>query len=367
MSATWQFVLAYPHGGDPYLDLQSCTGRTINMKLDEASQASFTMNGHSPEVLQIRDLATDLIVLRDGMKIFRGRIAPTQDTLDATSHKCTFTAIDYRGLLDRRYIMEGDRTIYTEWEQEAMVWELISVTQAKTNGNLGITRSNILGSGISRDFAFEMGAKIGDEIQKLGDAVNGFDWEIDADLVLRIYFPLRGRVGDYYMDWGGAITSMNRAVDPTQFANVVRMQGGQLVTDGPNLTSIAFSSDLDHDPAGRWEDVHSDGDLKSQALVEDRAVWYTQNEVNIQPSYTVKLATDKWTGPEQLWLGDAPRLVISSGRLQVDNSNLRISEMNITIDDNGNEEVQPTLGYRPRNIFERSHHYADRLSTLERR
>ena len=83
------------------------------------------------------------------------------------------------------------------------------------------------------------------------------------------------------------------------------------------------------------------------------------------PAYTLTLSAGRWA-PADAWLGDTVRLIVKSGRLDVD-TEARITAASITIDDNGRETVAPTAGLPPPDVGETLGRTDRRLSRLEAR
>lgn len=226
--ADYQFVLySCGPGSQEIADLSTATNRALTLNLLDSGSASFDLNGLDPLAAEVRELATDLVIFRNGVKLFRGRIGPSQDTVDAAKHTVSFTAWDYRELLNRRVMLPGDTLEFDGVEQEAIGWSMISTVQSRPNGNMGITRGIGQSTGVSRTQVLQAGQKVGEQITTLSLMDSGFDWEIDPDLVYRTYYPTRGNpTGQYLLDLGGSVVAAQRTVDPSQYANVVRLTGG---------------------------------------------------------------------------------------------------------------------------------------------
>ena len=85
----------------------------------------------------------------------------------------------------------------------------------------------------------------------------------------------------------------------------------------------------------------------------------------IRPAYRVTLVPGRWD-PALMWLGDAVRLLVRSGRLDVDTV-LRIFGLVVELDENEVETVQLDLGAHPPALVDRLNDTAARLDRLERR
>jgi hypothetical protein len=82
--------------------------------------------------------------------------------------------------------------------------------------------------------------------------------------------------------------------------------------------------------------------------------------------YTVRLKRGGWQGPDHIWLGDTVRLIIPSGRLDVDTT-ARVHEVAIDIDEDGGETVTLTLGGKRPDFRRWPSAIERRLKNLERR
>ena len=126
--------------------LPGARSRKMSVKLSDPGSAEFSLNGLHYDASLVEETRSDLLVSRDGVNLFRGRIAPSTDELDGTTHSCAFTAWDYREMLRSRKLLYLGDTILTyaattPREQEEIGWLLIDACQTpKANGTLGIIR-----------------------------------------------------------------------------------------------------------------------------------------------------------------------------------------------------------------------------------
>lgn len=112
----WHFVIADPFG-DASGELTSAKTRTITWQLDAAAVASFSMSGGHPQTKLITETETDLIVFEGSTARFRGRLGSSTDALSSAGHQCQFSAVDYRGFLDRRIIWPGSTIAFSATDQ----------------------------------------------------------------------------------------------------------------------------------------------------------------------------------------------------------------------------------------------------------
>jgi hypothetical protein len=360
----WKFVAGPRDGSDPQAELTAATGRRVTFRLGAPADAAFTLDGRHEQAVGITELATDLWCYRDRALLHRGRIGPSSDALTPDTHSCTFNAPDYRALLDRRFLHDGDKLAFVDEDQASIAWQLVQAAQAKTAGDLGIARGTGQSTGNLRSPVYRAGEPIGASIGSLGDVESGFDWEIDAQLRLNVYTPDRGRATEEALDYGGAVTHVDRAFTPGDYANAVRA-----ISDAdPRAPEYREAADLATRPEGRFETSRGFPGILEQSTLAARATALLADAQVLRPSYTLTLKAGRYPGPETLWLGDTAIVVIKSGRLQIADR-LRVYEITFEPGRDGTETVKVTVGHpNPAGQFAARARAADaRLATLERR
>ena len=340
--ADWAFVVATA-SGEAIADLTSARSRNVKVRLRDSGEAGFSLPGTHPQSAEVAELSTDLLVYRDRELLFRGRIGASSDRLSADVHTATFSAHDYREMLRRR-ILYTDLT-FTQADEEAIGWDLISHTQAQTGGNLGIRREG-WATGKPRDRTYPAGKNVGEALDQLTEVLGGPDVEIGPDLVYRAW-PQRGRHLGVVLAYGENVIDVDRDVNPSDFANAVRVTGKGTEDEVVHTTpEVRESPGLSITAEGRFDLADGDTDIVTQSAVAARADGLIAERSIVRPGYTVTLAPGFWQGPEHLWLGDAVTLQIRSGRLEID-THLRVYEVDMSPGDDGGEKVMIRLG-RPR-------------------
>ena len=356
-TADWTFGAGprQPAGGVT-LALTDARSRTAVFRTapDTFHEASFVIDGRSPQAAGFRELSSDLQLYRNGELLAALRIVPTADTLDADSHTVSVTALDYREVLRRRLIFPDDlNTFWDSTDQAVIAWQMIQGTQARPGGNLGISRGLGRTTDTTRSFQTGPADFVGDDITRIAQMAGGFDWDITAyapgDLRLDIWSPQRGADRGVILEYGGGlVASITRAVDPTTYANSWLVTGQ---VPSPQPGPIAASSFWDDtagiatDPAGRWDQAQGT-QLKDQQSIRDRLAWHLADSVTVIPAYTVVMQPGTWGGPGHIWLGDLVTVRIKSGRLNV-NDQLRVMEIAVAIGDDGDETVTLQAGRLP--------------------
>lgn len=362
----WQFVVV-DETGTALGELTDAKERKVTWRLLAPGEAEFHINGFSDQATFVEELINDVVVYRDHVPVFRGRIVVSGDSLDADSHDVEVHVTDYRGLLARRTIWPASTLTYTAVDQAAIAWDLISDTQGTTGGNLGITQGIGTTTGVTRTRTFEAGKTIEETISQLAAVVNGFDWEIDALRKLNIFFPWRGSSGvDFAISYdrsGGNVSQVTRSVDPSTYANAVRVSGATGVTP-----SSQAAGDLATRPEGRWELQYGATDLTTSTAVTETALRLLGEASLFRPAYTVTLAADSGWTPSVFWLGDVCPIRIRRGRLDV-NTTAKLVEVEVTIGGDGDETVALTFDRPPvkDRLLRDIRRLAGRVEGLERR
>lgn len=369
--ADWQFTVGprQPQGGVT-LALTDARQKsaTFRVAADQYHEASFTISGTSPQAGAFRELISDLQVIRNGQILLAGRIVPTTDTLDGTRHDVQVTALDYREVLRRRMLIDGDTLAFNSTEQALIAWTLIQATQARAGGDLGIARGRGQSTGVNRTQQFSLGDMIGDNISQMGLLDSGYDWDItpygSSDLRLDIWSPYRGMDRGVILEYGGAlVASLTRSVDPSGYANADYLTGqtagGIPITDYIEDPGIATSG------PGRWDRAVGTS-IAVLGTLQAKASWYLADGEVVVPSYSIALAPGAWGGTGHIWIGDLVTVRVDSGRLQV-NDKLRVTELAVTIGDDGDERVTLAVGRIPPNLNKIAARMLRRIRDLELR
>ena len=356
--ADCRFILSAPAGAGQIGELSSATARKVDYVLDGPATATFTLPGDHPDAKLVSELACDLVVLRDNVPIFRGRVGSSGDTLTADVHTATFSAVDYRGMLDRRILWAESTLSFRQVDQGLIAWQMIADSQAQPGGNLGITGGSGLSTGVPRDRDYAAGQKVGEAVTQLGEVINGFDWEIDANLAFNVYYPARGRQTGIDLVFGSQISGATRTVVSSGYANAIRYSGSAQTT----AVEVADSS---FGPIGRLEAQVADTNLLLQQSVADAAAAELDNSDQLTAGYHLDLFDGWWT-PAQLWIGDSAALHIKTGRLDVEGDVMRVVGLSVAYDDAGGEAVSVDLGANPPSMTSRLGDYQSRIENIER-
>jgi hypothetical protein len=366
MAATRWAMAVGPWTAMPDWQLSRATGRKVILRLSGAHEASFSLDGTSRDASRIRELVTDVWLWWNGRPLYRGRVGSTGDDHDGDRHAMTVASADYRALLGRRLLYEGDTLTYTQVDQAQLAWNLISTTQGRTGGNLGIVRGAGQTTGVLRDRTWKPGESVLHYLELLADVQGGFEYDLTPSatstaLSFDIFYPRRGTDRQVVLDFPGAITRWSRQVDPGQYANSVRMSGDEAIAP-----ARADATDIASRDEGRWDWQVGDTTIKEAATLTARVQSELAKAQALTPSWRVTLRRGFWGGPDHIWLGDPVTLAVKSGRLNTLTS-LRVQEVGIDLDDNDEATISLTLGQVPPQRRWRLQRIDQRLTTLERR
>lgn len=326
--AQWRWVAG---SSSNQQELSNAKSRSVTWSVDKPGIAGCTLDGRSPAAAAIDELATDLWCYRDGELLFRGRIGPSNDDIDADQHGTGISAADYREWLARRMIFDGDTHRYLSEDVSDIAWDLIGTVQARDGGDMGITRGGGATTGVFRTIDFEYGSYIAPNIDSLAELDDGFEWEIDPHLRFNIFYPRRGTDAGVNFDYGGNVARLTRSFSPEGFMNAGRFSGDS------KISSTIREADS-FAPYGRWERQVSYPGMSSPTnlgLRADADIALGQ----IPPvAWNLTLRPNGWGGFAHFGHGDVATLRVKSGRLNETNQ-VRIMELKVEIDDSGNETV----------------------------
>jgi hypothetical protein len=320
------------------------------------------IDGRSEQAAEILELATEVSVFRDRELLFRGFVGATSDNITEDRHDVTVTAVDYRGRLDR-LILDNDIT-YTSQLDRDITWDLIDDAQAKTGGDLGVSRGPAITGVTSRTITFTGGISVREAIDRLASLSPGFDWDITPEREF-VLFDERGSDKGVILDYGGLVSAVSVNFDPSTYANAVRVSG-----DDTTTAQTAVAGDIGSRPEGRYEFQQGLTDITTDATLASRATLLLAEKQLIRSSFTVTLRngdTDliRWGGLDDIGLGDTCRMVVKSGRLDI-NRLVRVFEIRVTIGADNNETVTLTLDAPEETFVDRIRRQQARLEVLER-
>lgn len=140
-----------------------------------------------------------IAIKRNDQIVYFGPISVISGDYNGISGKITIQSHSFLSHLTARNT--NKIKIFKNTEQCQIAWDLISETQAKENGNLGIVQGSTPNS-VRRDRTYEYKC-IADALVQLTEVINGFDFLFDAvvdgnnlltNVLFNTYYPIKGEV-----------------------------------------------------------------------------------------------------------------------------------------------------------------------------
>lgn len=418
--ARWDWLVANL-GGEVLGELSQARGRSLEFDLKAPASAKWSIDGRHEQAKLAKELTTDLLCYRDRRLIFRGRIASSDDDIDAEEHKVNFSAVDYGGVLGARILddngsYEGrdafdigwDLVVWASFGRVQPVWSDLRITRGPRPAGMGALPRPV--------WTVTAETTVLQALDDLSDVFPGFDWWVDPSKVFHMASP-RGVVRpDFPLVLGTTVTKVHRQLDTQAYGNRIRVRGGkpdnpdderrvdtpaQLPAQGgfffdawwvgaadarqdrnlyvwtpygwlameemPVPSSDRWAADLGARTEGRIDRVHSNSDLKTVPETDAAADFQLSLVGNLRPSYSFTLRPDRpFWDPEACWLGDVCDYVIHSGRLDVHDTD-RVQQLSISLDESDVETVTVTLGRRRTELAAWFRTVPERIERLERR
>lgn len=393
LGPVWRFVAVarYPSNRSQG-DLSDARSRQIAFSLGAPCSLGLVLPGRSPHLAWLEELRSDVIAYRwsdavgDFVPMFRGVVNRSEDELSPTVHTVVIGAIDYRGVLSRRNLRAPASWAQTEQLQIALALAMAGDQPpgVPAGGRLGLSHAlldpsglPIAGSGRLRDRAYVPGQKIGEAIDNMSTDIDGFDWSVDPGPdpglagIVNFWYPRRGVARSTWVaHYGSTVTNVARVVSTTTYTNYAMVLGATVPDSEPAETMFAesfgpgYADPIGH-PEGPWMSVNAQPDVSQMQTLQDDADGFVATYGDLEPAYTLELAPGRWS-PDDAWLGDTVRLIVDSGRLAVDTA-VRITAIDVTVDDLGRETVTLTAGLPPSSASQLLRAIDRRLDKLEAR
>jgi uncharacterized protein YidB (DUF937 family) len=183
---------------------------------------------------------------------------------------------------------------------------------------------------------------------------------VDVNLKFNVYHPQRGADHGVVLVYGTDIVSVTFTVTPDGYANSVYMTGAHPTTPVaiPD-PSVALPAGL-----GAWQQQKSDSKQALQAALAAQAQGWLTTLSQVVSSGTVVLVAGKWD-PNTAWIGDTVHVTVPVGRNPWANHPIRVQQVDVTLDDNGVEQVSLTVGLSPPKLSQRFITIDKRVSAVE--
>lgn len=361
VASPWRFVLY--NGSNPIGDVLRATSRSVQFQLDAPTSVTINFKGNDQVLPYLQDLSTDVVVFYQGVPMTRARLMPVTDDISTDLHTVSATFLDYRGLLGRQSFQGIPAGTDMVWPAntvtaEHIVWDLISSVLGSYNGLGPIeirrgTNPALPMPLVTGERKAVVGQSVSSVIEEFAryDAPDGFDWSIDAYQVdgpdwtkpVFNYWPRttpRGgtEFGGFVLEYPKNIQRVRRFIDPNDFANNLRVTGG----DG--TTPVTRTGPYDPVRGSWWAtEEFSYPDITTQAALEAKADWLLSYRNQLLPSYEVTLIPGTEWDPRVSGVGAIVRLIVQSNRLDI-NTNIRVQSVTATINENEQATISFTVG-----------------------
>ncbi len=314
-------------GTIPFADLQG------EFRMNQPNEIRFKTSSvdllkYVNPVSQLRAGLTEVVLYRNGAVIFCGPIW----TIDTASNDkiLNIMAQDVASYLKQRYISAD--TKFTKKRFAYGLWKLIQDAQALSNGSLGITLGQDAATPTgSFSFTRKSGTTLLKAADKLCAGSTGFDWQIDSQRRLMMYYPRIQVQSNIRLEYGGNIKSYSVRDVGTQIANEVFTVGANkyissTYTDADSMTKF-----------GRRQYVANDSSLKSKSKVDSNSK--TQLSLRKNPRLIPQLVINaEIANPfnDGITYGNLVYTTIDDGWVQFDGL-MRCSGFQLSIGKHGNE------------------------------
>jgi hypothetical protein len=368
------FTGGAPASATGITELVGARSRRLETTANAPAKLTFTMDGRSKSSFYVQELTTDVLAWRtrdDGADKLMARaiVAQPDDTVSEKSHTVNFTCHDYLAMLARRQLTGRADVIYTQTDQDDIVADLLAratVNMTTADGislypgsslPLAVALVNPDGtarahSGVLRDRTYTGGSWIGELIANLAAVQGGFDFDCQANAdgadQLRIFYGAQGVTRtDLMLAYGSTVKDFTRAANSADYANYERVIGSNegAGEGAPQLIAEAWTEDANNVgevPIGLWMSGSNASDVSDPTTLAEKAHGDLEVSSLLVPSYTLTMRP----GAPVPNMGDVVPTVLKSGRLNV-NTTLRVVGITYVIGDDGQEDVEVTVGRPP--------------------
>jgi hypothetical protein len=272
---------------------------------------------------------TEMWLYRNDILIFAGPVWNAVASSKENKISCDAQSVDSY-LATRRIAADAKYT----GTLGSTAWDLISDSQALTDGNLFITQGTLVAAGspsASVTYAASEGKYIYDAIDDLSGGDSGFDWEITANRVFNEYYPRLSGNARVRLEYGGNVTGYSLQVMGQYEANNVIVKGPDGTISAPVIDTAKRAE------YGLSHYVGSNTGLSSQSLLNNYAsmVLMQRRDARVIPQVSVRSSTiNPFDG--DITFGQVAPLIIDDGWAQF-NDNMRCGGFQLTVGKHGEE------------------------------
>jgi len=336
-----------------------CSNRRYTLKRNEAETLTFDLDlfkfeaycldnlgGTDPHTL-IAPYVTDVKVKRNGSYLFGAQVvdvafnfAPDAMPAGSLSADVTFpvtiTCSGYLNLFKDRYITKT----YTATEATTIATDMLTTTQAQTNGSVGVTNgSSQYATGVTRDRTYQRdNVKL--KLQELTSLVDGhFDFGFSWDKVFQTYSQIGARRTDISLIYGGPLGNVaGFQLDRSgiNLFNKVYGLGSGFGDDQLSSTQADITSQLNYYVREKIEQFNS---VINQGTLDQNTAASLSLAKDILELPVITITGNEVPSRNFISVGDRIPLVVKT-HTWLDNINglYRVEQMDVTIDENDFEK-----------------------------
>lgn len=354
----------YASSGGPALALPPATSKSFTLRVNEACEATCSMDLARNAAVIPEEMITDLWWRRrntaTGELEMIGRFNCTTSDVSTSdiglSVSASFT--DYRTLLGDRMLMKYKDTEHSEnlWAKGTPIEDIMKFfVPADTPVDISVLDSHQLGN-TTLPFEIALGATVAETFDNLlAISVNPWEWYIDVPNAsgnpqprLKFTVGTRGsNRGVMLLDLGGPgpVQSWTRTNYVDRYANrlyFIGADGGDVVADDDQITQFGVRDASDSDSSIKGTVKIVDG-KRVPALLDSAARKALAKHADRRPTFSVVLTQGFWKGRSHIDAGDTVEIYFVLGR-QALTGQYRVTELACAIDANNVETVTLTLG-----------------------
>lgn len=255
----------------------------------------------------------EVYIYRDETKVWGGTMVFLQGGLSKGNDYVTIYAKGFFDLFKTRYTSALRE--FTSTDAGAIAWTLIDESQNLTDGDFGITESDI-DTSVDRDRTYQY-KNIYDAIIQLSEVKNGFDFEITAAKEFKVHYPYRGDdLSDtQILEWGKNIERIGRfEFDFTGPANQVIVLGsGQ----GEAMNTATRTNTTMRSAYKLRQLVHPYKDVEGASFLEAKGDELLIKKAHVRSEYEVFQKAESYPTYGILQMGDWVRMSVSYGLLEL--------------------------------------------------
>ena len=338
--------------GNLVANLTKATNKRVKLGLNKPGEATFTysLKDFSELATSINSTVTALLgigrftleCLRDGSVFFAGQILFFKREVNSISAEISVKALGFFWLLSTRFAGLTSDRVFTATDAGAIAWTLIDETQDLTNGDFGFTQGTIQTS-LNRTLTYTR-KSIKEAIEDLAFADGGFDFEVDENKILNIFYPFKGsdKTDTVIFRYPGPqIQSISEEQDGTKLANHALIIGKGWGTDELNVERDNTDS---QSALKRRDKIVTVKDIDNATVLGDIADEVINVFGSVNPVLKINY-NDNSRGPDlsTFVVGDFINLKIEEDFWSSEQT-FRIFEIHVNVDNRDKEKITLVVG-----------------------